>query len=87
MADKKQKVGGAAGAAVVLSVGSLLLTCTGHPFWSVIAAALSLPAGVIGFLMAASPRVRGGILSLASIALGAIALIIAILAAAGAIVF
>lgn len=87
MADDKQKIGRAAGAAVLLSVGSLVLTCTGHPILAAIAAAFSLPAGGWGFMRAASPRVRGGFLSLGSIILGVLALGFAVLGMMGKIVF
>ncbi len=82
-----QKTGTAATVAIVAAAGSYLLTFSGHPVWGVIAAILSLPFGIAGMLMAASPRVKGGILSLTAIGLGAVAIVLGVLGTLGTIVF
>lgn len=79
----KQQVGTIASASAVLALGSFFATCSGHPIWGLIAAVLAFPAGLYGFLRAASPRVRGGIISLFSIAIAVLALIVAILGMLG----
>lgn len=73
-----QRTGIAATLSIIASVGSYVLTCTGRPVWALVAAVLSIPLGIVGFVMAASPKVSGGILSIASIVLGALAAIVAI---------
>lgn len=82
-----QRTGIAAIVAIILAIGSYIATCTGHPIWGLIAALFSVPVGVIGLVMAASPRVSGGIMSIIAIVLGAIGLIVAILGLVGVIVF
>ena len=83
--EQEQRTGIAATISIIASIGSYVLTCTGHPIWALIAAILSIPLGILGFVMAASPRVGGGILSIASICLGALAALIAILGIIGVI--
>lgn len=78
MAEDKTKLGAAAAAAGILAFGSVALTCTGHAVWGLLAALLSIPCGAVGFVWAAVPRRRGGILSLVSIVVGAIATVIAL---------
>ncbi len=77
--DQPQRTGIAATLSIIASVGSYLLTCTANPGWGLLAAIISIPLGIIGFVMAASPRVSGGILSIVSILLGVLAAIIAII--------
>jgi hypothetical protein len=81
------KTGTAATLAIVAAVGSFILTCMGRPGVALLAALVSIPLGVVGLVMSVSPRVSGGILSIAAIALGALGLIAALLGIAGAIVF
>jgi hypothetical protein len=82
-----QKTGLAATLAIVAAAGSYILTFSGRPVLALFAAILSLPLGIAGLLMAASPRVKGGILSLAAIALGAIGIVLSVLGMLGAIIF
>ena len=78
-------MGGAAVVSIVLALGSFALTCTGNPIWGLIAGVLALPSGGIGFLAAASPRRRGGLISIAAVVLGLIAVVVAILGLMGVI--
>jgi hypothetical protein len=83
MGKREQKIGAAAGVSAAAAFGSFLLTCTGNPVWGLVAGLLALPSGVLGFLMAASPRRRGGIISLMSIVVGVLAVLVAGLALLG----
>lgn len=85
--EREQSVSIAAIVAIVAAIGSYVLTCMGHPMWALIAALLSIPIGIVGFVMAASPRVRGGILSITAIILGALAAVVAVLGMTGMILF
>lgn len=80
---QKQKVGTVASASIILALGSFVATCSGHPIWGLVAAILSLPAGGFGFLRAASPRVRGGFISLGAVILGLLAIGVAVLGMLG----
>ena len=82
-----QKVGGAAIASIIAGIASFAFTCTARPFFGVIAAIVALIAGGIGFLMAASPRVRGGMISIAAMVLGALGVIVGVLGMFGKLVF
>jgi hypothetical protein len=62
-----QKTGVAAIVAILAAVGSYIATCSGHGFWGLLLSILGVIAGVIGLLMAASPKVSGGILSIVAI--------------------
>ena len=87
MADTPQKVGTAATLAIIAAIGSFILTCTGHPIWGLVVALLAEPLGLFGFFRAASPRVRGGFISIGAIILGAIAAVVAILGITKVVVF
>jgi hypothetical protein len=82
-----QRTGTAATASIVAAIGSFLLTFTGHPLLGLLAGIAALPLGIIGMVMAASPRVSGGILSLAAILIGAVAIAVGLLGVIGVIVF
>ncbi len=82
-----QRTGMAATLAIIAAVGSYVATCTGHPVWGFVAALISIPLGILGLVFSASPRVGGGILSIASIVLGGIGLVLAILGMVGVMVF
>lgn len=83
----EQRTGIAAAISILAAVGSYILTCMGHPVWGLILALISVPAGITGLVMAASPRVSGGILSIVAIILGAIGVLVAVLGIIGVIVF
>ncbi|MGA6927000.1 MAG: hypothetical protein WBY88_15025 [Desulfosarcina sp.] len=82
-----QRTGTAATSSIIAAIGSYFLTFTGHPVWGLLAGIVALPLGIIGMVMAASPRVGGGILSLSAIVIGAIAILIGLLGVIGVIVF
>lgn len=72
---------------IVAAIGSFFMTFSGHQIAGLIAALVSIPCGIIGFVMAASPRVSGGILSIIAIFLGIFAAGVWVLAALGGVVF
>jgi hypothetical protein len=74
-----QKTGTFASLAIIAAIVSYLFTFTGHGLLAILAALISIPLGIGGFVMAASPRVSGGIISIISILLGVFAIGVAIL--------
>ncbi|MEW5744248.1 MAG: hypothetical protein AB1805_02230 [Nitrospirota bacterium] len=82
-----QKSSTAATIAIIAAVLSYLLTFTGHPIWGMLSALVSIPLGIFGLVMAASPRVGGGMLSIMAIILGVLAIGVAILGLIGVILF
>jgi hypothetical protein len=81
------KTGIAAILALVAAVGSYLLSFSGHPIWALFAAIISVPLGAVGLVMAASPRVSGGIMSIIAMVLGVGGVILAVLVLVGMILF
>lgn len=82
-----QKTGIAATLSIIAAVGSYIATCAGHPAWGLFAALLSLPLGLVGVVMSASPRVKGGMLSIVAIIFGLAGVTVAILGITGTIIF
>ena len=78
MINTEQKTGTLATAAILAAVLSFILSFTGHVLWGGISALISIPLGVLGVFMAASPRVGGGLMSIAAIILGVFAIGVAI---------
>jgi len=78
MISTEQKTGTLATAAILAAVLSFILSFTGHVLWGGISALISIPLGVLGVFMAASPRVGGGLMSIAAIILGVFAIGVAI---------
>jgi hypothetical protein len=66
--------------AVLASLGSMFLSCSGRPLWGLILAVLSIPFGLFGFLRAASPQVSGGFASIISIVVGVVGVAVALIA-------
>jgi hypothetical protein len=85
--ERNQKTGLSAMLAIIAAIGSYLATFTGRPIIGLLAALAALPLGVIGLVMAASPRVSGGVLSIVAIALAVFAIGIALLGIIGIIIF
>lgn len=83
----EQRTGIAAIASILLAFGSYIATCTGHPIWGLVVAILALPAGGLGLLFAASPRVKGAWLSIGAMVLAAVGVVIAILGMIGVAIF
>ena len=71
---------GASIVAIIAAIGSFILSARGREFLALMAAGLAIIAGLLGALRATSPRVSGGVLSLAAIVLGAIAVVVALVA-------
>ena len=66
--------------AILCAIGSFVLSSRGSEFLALLAALVAIGAGLLGGLRALSPRVSGGILSIAAVLLGAIAIIVALIA-------
>jgi hypothetical protein len=75
-----QRMGTGAIMAVVASLGSMFLSCSGHAMWGLVLAILSIPLGLFGFVRAASPEVSGGFASLISIIVGIVGIAVALVA-------
>jgi Domain of unknown function (DUF4112) len=67
--------------AAIVAICAAIASFMSGAFWGLILAIVAVVAGGLGMLIAVSPRRRGGILSLASIGLGVIALVKAVLVA------
>ena len=87
MVATEQKTGALAAGAIIAAVLSFFLTFAGNPFWGLFSGLISIPLGIIGLMMAASPRVGGGLLSIAAIVMGVIAIGVAVLGGVGAMIF
>jgi hypothetical protein len=70
---------GASIIAILCALGSFYMTGHGRELLGFVLAIVAMPAGLIGGIKALSPRVRGGILSIAAVGLGVIALLFAVL--------
>ena len=66
--------------AIIAAALSFYMSSQGREFIALLCALLAMGAGFLGFFRAASPRVSGGILSIVAVALGAIAIVIALIA-------
>jgi len=75
-----QRMGTSAILAVIASLGSMFLSCSGRPGWGLTLAALSIPFGLFGFIRAASPEIKGGIASIFSILVGVVGIVVALIA-------
>lgn len=87
MATPEQKTGTAALLSIISVVISVVLTFMGHPIWALLLALVGILLGIIGLLSAASPRVSGGVLSIAAIILGVLALGLSVLGMIGVALF
>ena len=77
----------AAKLAIASAIGSIIASITGHPFLALMAGLLGVALSGVGFLSAASPRVRGGMMSVSALVLSVIGLGLAVLVAIGVILF
>ncbi len=82
-----QKTGTAAIVSIIAAIVSFVLIFSGHSVFGFILAIASVALGFIGLLMAASPRVSGGIISIVGIIVGSLGFLVAILGMLGAILF
>jgi hypothetical protein len=66
--------------AILAAIGSFIFAARGHEALGIFSALLAVGAGLIGGVKSLSPRVSGGMLSLAAVALGLIGLVFSIVA-------
>ena len=66
--------------AVLASLGSMFFSCSGHPTRGLVLAVISIPLGLIGFVRAASPEVKGGFASIFAIIIGIVGVAVALIA-------
>ena len=66
--------------AIIAALLSFWFSSQGRELWGLFAALVAIGAGLMGAARSLSPRVSGGILSIISVALGAIAVIVALIA-------
>ncbi|RJQ76464.1 MAG: hypothetical protein C4519_14665 [Desulfobacteraceae bacterium] len=85
--ERAQKTGTLAILSIIAAIAAFISVFSGSPVLGLFLAFLSIPLGIFGLIMAASPRVSGGIMSIAGIVLGGFGLVIAILGAVGMIIF
>jgi hypothetical protein len=85
--DLRQKTGLAAICSIIAALGSYYMSFTGSFIIGFLLALVAVPLGILGLVMAASPRVSGGLISIAAIAFGGFGLIVAVLAMIGVIIF
>lgn len=84
-AAARQQTGAAASLAIIAAIVGWIVLFAAYPGWSFLLNILAVVAGIIGLIMAASPRVSGGIASIVGIVLGAVGIILAILGMAGSL--
>ncbi|MCI0632140.1 MAG: hypothetical protein L0Y44_15965 [Phycisphaerales bacterium] len=70
----EQRASTAATVAIISAIGGIILIFSGHPFWGMVVELAAICIGVVGLVMAASPRVSGGILSVVAIVIGLLGL-------------
>jgi hypothetical protein len=73
--------------AIAAAIVSIVASVTGHPIWGIVAGLLGVLLSAMGFLSAASPKVRGGMLSVSALVLSVIGLGLAVLVSIGVILF
>ena len=66
--------------AIIAAIVSFVMSARGQEFMALGAAVVAIGAGLLGGLRALSPRVSGGILSMLAVVLGAIAIVVALIA-------
>ena len=83
----KQQTGAAAGIAIIAAIAGYIAIFTGHPFWGLFIEIVAIISGLVGFAMAASPRVSGGIISIIAIVMGVFGVAFSIFGMVGVILF
>jgi hypothetical protein len=71
---------------IALAIGSFFGTFQHHSIVGFMAALFAIPLGIIGLLMAASPRGSGGILSIMGIVVGSLGLVLSLVVGMGRLV-
>lgn len=87
MVRSEQKTGIMATLAIIAAILGFVFTFVGHPVYGLFSAIISIPFGIVGLMMASSPRVGGGMLSIAAIVIGLIAVGVAVLGSIGVMIF
>jgi hypothetical protein len=72
---------------MLLAAVGVVLTITGSPLWGLLSHIAAVVLGAIGLVMAASPRVAGGLMSIAAIVLSVLAIGLDVLVLIGTIIF
>ena len=67
MLATEQKTGTMAAGAIIMAVLSFIFTFAGHQILGLFSAVISIPLGMFGLMMSASPRVGGGIRSIVAL--------------------
>jgi hypothetical protein len=75
-----QRMGTSAILAVLASLGSMFVSCSGRPLWGLILAVLSILFGAVGFIRSVSPEISGGFASIFSILIGVVGIGVALVA-------
>jgi hypothetical protein len=83
----EQRTGTAATLAIIAAIGGFILIFTGNPGWGLLVELVAGLLGAVGLFMAASPRVSGGLLSIAAMIIAVIGLGISVLGLIGSLVF
>jgi hypothetical protein len=83
----EQRTGTAATLAIIAAVAGFILVFTGNPGWGLLVELIAGVLGAVGLIMAASPRVSGGMLSIAAIVIAVLGLGISVLGLIGSLVF
>lgn len=81
----EQQTGVAAAIAIIATIIGWIVLFAAYPGWSFFLQIIAVIAGIIGLMMAASPRVGGGVASIVGVIAGAIGIIFAILGMVGAL--
>lgn len=63
----------------IAAIGAAVLSMVVSAGWGLVLALLAIVLGVVGFAMALSPRVRGGVVSIVSMFAGGLGVLIALL--------
>jgi hypothetical protein len=66
--------------AIISAIASFVMSAKGREFIALTCALVAVGAGLLGGLRALSPRVSGGLLSIAAVILGVIAVLVAVIA-------
>ncbi len=82
-----QTVSNVAILSILFAVGSFFATFSHHSILGFIAAVIALPLGIIGLIKAASPRVRGGIISITAITIASFGALVAVIIGFSRILF
>ena len=82
-----QRTGTPAILAIIAAISGFVLIFTGNPGWGLLLEVAAGALGVIGLVMAASPRVSGGLISIAAMIIAVLGLGVSVLGLVGTLVF